>query len=178
MILTNGICLKIDFQMNIVISKFLILKSSLPLPKFFKHNKMIKKLFTILLFAGVCIFGTQIKAQDLKEIQQKKELFKVYTQLLDKNVELAKERQNNVQLTAIVNSLNKKSDKKTDKFTSSDPENTSTDARNTAKLLKQTESANRDLAKSNSKIKSLEAEVRKIVMKMEKFDYVIEIKNK
>ena len=121
---------------------------------------------------------TTTKAQDLKEIQQKKELFKVYTQLLDKNVELAKERQNNVQLTAIVNSLNKKSDKKTDKFTSSDPENTSTDARNTAKLLKQTESANRDLAKSNSKIKSLEAEVRKIVMKMEKFDYVIEIKNK
>lgn len=35
MILTNGIFLKIDFQMNIVISKFLILKSSLPLEKIF-----------------------------------------------------------------------------------------------------------------------------------------------
>lgn len=139
---------------------------------------MIKKVFTILFFAGIGIFGTQLKAQTIEEIKQKQELFKVYSQLLDKSMDLAKERQNNVKLEAQVNSLNKKSDRKTDKFTSSDPKTTSADAKKTAKLLKETETANRDLAKSNSKIKSIEAEMKKIVTKMEKYNYVIEIKNK
>lgn len=148
------------------------------MPKFFKHNKMIKKVFTILFFAGIGIFGTQMKAQTIEEIKQKQEIFKIYSQLLDKSMDLAKERQNNVKLEAQVNSLNKKSDRKTDKFTSSDPKTTSADAKKTAKLLKETEAANRDLAKSNSKIKSIEAQMATIVSKMEKYNYVVEIKTK
>ncbi|UOE37394.1 hypothetical protein [Chryseobacterium oryzae] len=139
---------------------------------------MIKKLFAILFFAGIGIFGTEIKAQTIDEIKQKQELFKIYSDLLDKNMDLAKERQTNVKLTEEVSVLNRKSDKKTDKFTSSDPKSTSSDAKNTAKLLKETESANRDLAKSNSRIKSIENDMKKIVAKMEKYDYAVEIKKK
>lgn len=139
---------------------------------------MIKKLFTILFFAGICIGATQLMAQTIEEIQQKKELFKVYTEMLDKNLELAKEKETNVKLTETVNSLNRKSDRKTDNFSSSDPKNTYDDAKRTGKLLKQTEVANKDLAKSNSKIKNIEEDLRKIVMKMEKYNYVVEIKNK
>ena len=146
--------------------------------KIFKHNKMIKKLFTILFFAGICICGTQMKAQTIEELQQKKEFFKVYTEMLDKNLELAKEKQTNAKLTETVNSLNRKSDRKTDNFSSSDPKSTSDDAKRTGKLLKQTEVANKDLARSNSKVKSIEEDLRKIAMKMEKYSYVVEIKNK
>ncbi len=158
------------------ISKSVTYKSSL-LSEIFKHNKMIKKLFTILFLAGIVIGGTQLKAQTIEEIKQKKELFKVYTEMLDKNLELAKERQTNLKLTKTVNSLNRKSDRKTDNFSSSDPKTTSDDAKRTGKLLKQTEVANKDLAKSNSK-KSIEEDLRKIMMKMDKYNYIVEVKNK
>lgn len=139
---------------------------------------MKKHLFIAILFLGVGSFSTKLKAQTIAEIKQKQELFKVYSQLLDKSMDLEKERENNVRLTAEANSLNKKSDKKTDKFSSSDPKSTSDDAKKTAKLLKQTESVNRDLAKSNSKMKSIEDEMKNIVTKMEKYNYVVEIKSK
>lgn len=139
---------------------------------------MKKNVFTVLLVLGIGTFFTQVKAQTVAEIKEKKELLKIYSEMFDKNLELAKERENNVQLSAEVSSLNKKSDRKTDKFTSSDPNSTSQDAKDTAKILKKTESANKELHKSNIKIKSIEAEIAKIISKMEKYNYVIEIKNK
>lgn len=139
---------------------------------------MKKHLFITILFLGMAGFATKVKSQSVAEIKEKQELLKVYSELFNKNLELAKEKENNVKIAAEVNSLNKKSDRKTDKFTSSDPNSTSQDAKNTAKLLKKTESANKDLLKSNTKIKSIEAEISRIVTKMESYKYVIEIKNK
>jgi uncharacterized protein YlxW (UPF0749 family) len=48
----------------------------------------------------------------------------------------------------------------------------------TAKLLKETQSANKDLAKSNDKIIDLETDIKKLELKLEKLKFLVEFKEK
>lgn len=48
----------------------------------------------------------------------------------------------------------------------------------TVKLLKETQSANKDLAKSNDKIIDLETDIKKIELKLEKLKFLVEFKEK
>lgn len=48
----------------------------------------------------------------------------------------------------------------------------------TAKLLKETESANKDLAKSDDKILDLQADIKKIEAKIERLKFAVEFKEK
>ena len=78
---------------------------------------------------------------------------------------MLKEQQDNSKIKEKVEGLNNKSDRKTDNFSSSDsPESTAKDAKKTAKLLKETQSANKDLAKSNDKIIDLETDIKKFLI--------------
>lgn len=86
---------------------------------------MIKNIFAAVLFTVAASFTQNLKAQNVNEIKEKKELLKLYSSLLDKNVDLAKEKEVNVHLAEEVKSINKKTDRKTDDFTSSDPNSTS-----------------------------------------------------
>ena len=90
-----------------------------------KYKMMIKNIFAAVLFTVAASFTQNLKAQNVNEIKEKKELLKLYSSLLDKNVDLAKEKEVNVQLAEEVKSINKKTDRKTDDFTSSDPNSTS-----------------------------------------------------
>ena len=137
---------------------------------------MIKNIFAAVLFTVAASFTQNLKAQNVNEIKEKKELLKLYSSLLDKNVDLAKEKEVNVQLAEEVKSINKKTDRKTDDFTSSDPNSTSIDAKKTAKLLKKAEAANKSLHKSNEKIIGIESDIKKIINKMEGSKYEMEIK--
>ena len=141
---------------------------------------MKKSIFTTAILFGLLTFSTTLKAQnqDLSVMKDKAEVLELTTDLAEKNIDLEKERQENVKISSTVESLNNKSDNRTDDFSISDPKSTAKDAKKTAKTLKKTESANRDLERSNNKIIDLEGDVKKLEMKLEKLKYTVEIKEK
>lgn len=135
-------------------------------------------LLTGILSLGFAVVSLNVKAQNLDEMKLQREVLQLNTDLMDKKMDLEKETQVNSKIKGNVDSLNLKSDKKTDNFSSSDPNSTAKDARNTAKLLKKTESANKDLDRSNNKIINIEADIKKLETKIERLKYAVEVKQK
>ncbi len=139
---------------------------------------MKKTYFTGIFGASLLFLSLGLKAQELNAMTQQREVLKVYTDLIDKQIDLEKEKQNNIKILDKTKDLNHKSERKTDRFNSSDPNSTADDARKTAKLLKRTESANKELQRSNNKIVDMEGDIRKLQMKLEKLKYAVELKEK
>ncbi|MBB4804968.1 putative nucleic acid-binding Zn-ribbon protein [Chryseobacterium defluvii] len=136
-------------------------------------------------FAGIfgvslLFFSLNAKAQmqDVTAMTQQRDVLKLHTELMDRQISLEKEKQNNAKILGKTEGLNSQSERKTDKFSSSDPDSTAKDAKKTAKLLKQTESANRELDKSNNRIANIEGEIKKLQVKLEKLRYTVDIKEK
>ena len=112
-------------------------------------------------------------------MKEQSEVMKLSTDLLNYQIDLEKEKQNNAKISASVESLNKKSNSEADGYhCSNDPKSTPKDAKNAAKILKLTESANKDLERSNNKMIDIEADIRKLEKKLEKLRYTVEIKER
>lgn len=139
---------------------------------------MKKYVLMIVLCTGISVFNNKINAQDIDVLVQQKEVLKLTAELVDRKIEWEKETYNNNKIKENVEKLNKKSDKMTDQFGLSTPIATAEDAKSTAKMLKKTEAANRDLFKSNNKLINIEAEIKKIQLKLERMQYDVAIVKK
>lgn len=113
--------------------------------------------------------------QNLKILRQQSQVVKFNGNLVNKKIDLEKERQINLKIAEEVKTLDKKSDRATNKFSPSDPKSTAKDARDAAKVLRRTEVANRDLRRSNMKIERIERDIKKLEEKLDKLQYTIEI---
>ena len=113
--------------------------------------------------------------QNLKILRQQAQVVKFNGDLVNKKIDLEKERQINLKIAEEVKTLDKKSDRATNKFSPSDPKSTAKDARDAAKVLRRTEVANRDLRRSNMKIERIERDIKKLEEKLDKLQYTIEI---
>ncbi|WP_373707530.1 hypothetical protein [Kaistella sp.] len=136
--------------------------------------KLISLVFA-LGFVMISINGTA-QQQDLKTLKQQSQVVRLNADLVTKKIDLEKERQNNLKLSEEVKYLDKKSNRTTNKFSTSDPRTTAKDARNTAKILRQTEAANKDLRRSNLKIEKMERDILKLEEKLKNLQYAVEIK--
>ena len=135
-------------------------------------------LSTIVVF-GIAAFSSTVQAQDMNEMKKQREALKTSTDLMDKRMELLKEQQNNEKKQSTANSLNNKADKRADGFSNEDDAAAvAKNAKNAAKALKKSESANKDLQRSNSKIIDIEGDIRKLELKLNSMDYVVEVKEK
>ena len=132
---------------------------------------MKKNLLKSSLIFGLLMMSFQVSAQELDVLKAQKEA-------LELNKDLVKEQADNTKIKDKVEGLNRKADRKTDNFSSSDAVDTAKDAKKTAKLLKETESANKDLAKSDDKILDLQADIKKIEAKIERLKFAVEFKEK
>ena len=132
---------------------------------------MKKNLLKSSLIFGLLMMSFQVSAQELDVLKAQKEA-------LELNNDLVKEQADNTKIKDKVEGLNRKADRKTDNFSSSDAVDTAKDAKKTAKLLKETESANKDLAKSDDKILDLQADIKKIEAKIERLKFAVEFKEK
>ena len=143
---------------------------------------MGKKYFLASVFIiAFSIFSGNLKAQDkdIAVMKQQSEVLKLSTDLMNYQIDLEKERQNNVKIQASVESLNKKSNDEAEDYHSSEkPKDTAKDAKNAAKILKLTESANKDLERSNNKLIDIEGSIKKVEKKLEKLNYTVEVKEK
>ena len=108
-------------------------------------------------------------------LRQQAQVVKFNGDLVNKKIDLEKERQINLKIAEEVKTLDKKSDRATNKFSPSDPKSTAKDARDAAKVLRRTEVANRDLRRSNMKIERIERDIKKLEEKLDKLQYTIEI---
>lgn len=139
---------------------------------------MKKKITTFLLAIGFSTISYHLRAQNISELNDQKEVLELFRDLMDKKIDLAKENEENSKIAKDVVNLNKKSDKSTTQYSPSDPETTATDAKKTARILRKVEDANRDLTKSNGKILDIESDIKKLEMKLDKLSYTIELKAK
>lgn len=141
---------------------------------------MKKSYFTGALCAALLFLSFSAKAQlqDVNVMTQQRDVLKLYTELMDKQISLEKEKQNNAKILNKTEGLNNQSDRKTDKFSASDPNSTAKDAKKTAKLLRQTESANKELQKSNNRIASMEGDIKKLQVQLDRLKYTVEVKGK
>ena len=139
---------------------------------------MKTNILSLLFTLGFLLFSLNLSAQeqDIKAMKQQSHVVKLNGDLMSKKIALEKEKNRNAKFLDEAESLNRKSDRKTNKFSPSDPKSTAKDAKNAAKLLRQTESANNDLRKSNLKIKKLEKDILKLEEKLQKLEYSVKIK--
>ncbi len=138
----------------------------------------MKTKFISFLFAfGFLMISVAGNAQEqnLKILRQQSQVVKFNGNLVNKKIDLEKERQINLKIAEEVKTLDKKSDRATNKFSPSDPKSTAKDARDAAKVLRRTEVANRDLRRSNMKIERIERDIKKLEEKLDKLQYTIEI---
>ena len=138
----------------------------------------MKTKFISFLFAfGFLMISVAGNAQEqnLKILRQQSQVVKFNGDLGNKKIDLEKERQINLKIAEEVKTLDKKSDRATNKFSPSDPKSTAKDARDAAKVLRRTEVANRDLRRSNMKIERIERDIKKLEEKLDKLQYTIEI---
>lgn len=136
---------------------------------------MLKKIIALCLFLAFIIYSPAVSAQDqnLNELNQKADLLKISADLFSKKIDHEKERLHNLELAKKVEVLNSKSNKITNRFAPSSPKETAKDAKSAAKILRETESANRNLRKSNLKILDLEKDLLKIEEKLSKYGYAL-----
>lgn len=141
---------------------------------------MKKHLLSAALVMGFSLFSVTMNAQktDIDVMKKQYEVLKLNSDLMNKKIELEREMQSHGKMKDNAESLNRKANRSTDNYRSSDAESTANDAKKTAKVLKQTESANRNLERSNNRIIDLQGEIRKIELKLERLPFTVELKEK
>jgi len=132
-------------------------------------------LFSVLcasLFFAAC--STTSKSPELIRYEARQEVLELSTKRNQLRIDLEKEKANNTQLKKNVQSLNAQANKKTDKFSASNPNSTAKQAKETAKLLKDVEKANRKLEASDKKSDKIQKDIDKVQAKINKLSKQIE----
>src|SRR5690349_6052781 len=129
---------------------------------------MEKNYLTGLFGLILLFFSLNMNAQSLKSMDQQKAVLELQTQLKTKQISLEKEKLKNAQILQRTNNLNNKSNDTDVTLNSATPNSSVDQAKDAVRALKRTESANRDLDKSNKKIQSLENDIQRIQAKLQK----------
>ena len=136
---------------------------------------MKKVILSALLYAGLMLTAcSTTKSPELQKLEARKEVLALSTKRNQLRIDLEKEKANNAQLRKNVQSLNAEANKKTDKFSASNPNSTAKQAAETAKLLRNVEKANRKLEASTKKEKKIEKDIEKVQAKINKLSKQIE----
>mgnify|MGYP003582347346 FL=1 len=136
---------------------------------------MKKVILSALLYAGLTLTAcSTTKSPELQKLEARKEVLALSTKRNQLRIDLEKEKANNAQLRKNVQSLNAEANKKTDRFSASNPNSTAKQAAETAKLLKNVEKANRKLEASTKKEKKIEKDIEKVQAKINKLSKQIE----
>ncbi|WP_415326389.1 hypothetical protein [Chryseobacterium sp. MMS23-Vi53] len=133
------------------------------------------------LFGAALLFvslNVNAQSQNLKVMDQQKEVLTLQTQLQNKQIALEKEKLDNAKILEKANSLNSKSNGNTFVLNSSKPDSAADDAKDAVKILKKTESANKDLQKSNAKIASIQRDIDRLQNKLNKLNYTVDVMKK
>lgn len=136
---------------------------------------MEKNYLTGLFGLILLFFSLNMNAQSLKSMDQQKAVLELQTQLKTKQISLEKEKLKNAQILQRTNDLNNKSNDTDVTLNSATPNSSVDQAKDAVRALKRTESANRDLDKSNKKIQSLENDIQRIQAKLQKMNYTVDI---
>ncbi|SEW32606.1 hypothetical protein SAMN05421841_2316 [Chryseobacterium wanjuense] len=136
---------------------------------------MEKNYLTGLFGLILLFFSLNMNAQSLKSMDQQKAVLELQTQLKTKQISLEKEKLKNAQILQRTNNLNNKSNDTDVTLNSATPNSSVDQAKDAVRALKRTESANRDLDKSNKKIQSLENDIQRIQAKLQKMNYTVDI---
>lgn len=136
-------------------------------------------LTTALLCAGLLMTAcSTTKSPELQKLEARKEVLELSTKRNQLRIDLEKEKANNAELKKNVQSLNAEANKKTDKFSASNPNSTAKQANETAKLLKEVEKANRKLEASDRKSNNIQKNIDKVQAKINKLSKQIEFVDK
>ncbi len=136
---------------------------------------MKKVILSALLYAGLTLTAcSTTKSPELQKLEARKEVLALSTKRNQLRIDLEKEKANNAQLRKNVQSLNAEANKKTDRFSASNPNSTAKQAAETAKLLRNVEKANRKLEASTKKEKKIEKDIEKVQAKINKLSKQIE----
>ncbi len=139
----------------------------------------MKKFITGAAFLLISAGTSALYAQSAAEMKKQVETLKLQTEILNKKIDLENEKTRNEKLKGNVEKINARADRKTGDYSSSnDPGATAKDAKNAAKLLKETESVNRDLQRSSTKMVDLTADIQKLQIKLDRQTYKVEITEK
>ena len=90
---------------------------------------MKKKLLKSSLIFGLIMMSFQVSAQELDVLKAQKEALELNKNLIEKKIDLVKEQSDNAKIKDKVEGLNRKADRKTDNFSSSNAEDTAKDAK-------------------------------------------------
>jgi inhibitor of KinA sporulation pathway (predicted exonuclease) len=136
--------------------------------------------FTGMIGAALMFVSLNVNAQSqsLQVMNQEKEVLTIQTQLKNKQIALEKEKLDNAQILEKTNGLNKKSNENSLVLNSSKPGSAADDAKNAAKILKKTESANKELRKSNAKIASIQKDIDRLENKLNRLNYTVDVTKK
>lgn len=118
------------------------------------------------------------QSQSLQVMNQEKEVLTIQTQLKNKQIALEKAKLDNAQLLEKANNLNSKSNGNALVLNSSKPDSAADDAKDAAKILKKTESANKELRKSNAKLASIQKDIDRLENKLNKLNYTVDVTKK
>ena len=140
----------------------------------------MKNIFaTALLCAGLLMTAcSTTKSPELQKLEARKEVLELSTKRNQLRIDLEKEKATNAQLKKHVESLNEEANKKTDKFSASNPNSTAKQASETAKLLREVEKANRKLEASDRKSNNIQKDIDKVQEKINKLSKQIEFVDK
>ncbi|MDQ8005038.1 MAG: hypothetical protein REI64_09590 [Pedobacter sp.] len=140
---------------------------------------MRKILLSTVIYAGLLFSAcSTTKSPELQKLEARKEVLELSTKRNQLRIDLEKEKANNAQLKKNVQSLNAQANKKTDKFSASNPNSTAKQASETAKLLRDVEKANRKLEASERKSNKIQKDIDKVQEKINKLSKQIEFVDK
>ena len=95
---------------------------------------MKKNLLKSSLIFGLFMMSFQVSAQELDVLKAQKEALELNKDLIEKKIDLVKEQADNAKIKDKVEGLNRKADRKTDNFSSSDAVDTAKDAKKNCKI--------------------------------------------
>lgn len=140
---------------------------------------MKRLILSTLICAGLFVTAcSTTKSPELQKLEARQEVLELSTKRNQLRIDLEKETVINKQLSENVKSLNTDANKKTDKFSASNPNSTAKQASETAKLLRNVEKANRKLESSDKKIKNIQKDIDKVQEKINKLSKQIEFVDK
>lgn len=132
-----------------------------------------------IVLAFSLLISLSFSAQELEVLKAKKEVLNLNVDLIEKKIDLLKEQQNNEKLKLKASELDKiSSESASNKTAEANTEEQTKEAKKLAKQLKQSESANKNLTRSNDRIIDLEGDIKKIELKLERLKYEVEVKEK
>lgn len=136
----------------------------------------MKKLSLSFIFLLISMF---FSAQDLEVFKAQRDVLKLNVDLVEKKIDLLKEQQENEKLKLKATELEKiSSESVANKSAEINIVDQTKEAKKIAKQLKQSESASKSVNRSNDRIIDLEADIKKIELKLEHLKYEVEIKDK